>query len=114
MALLVGAIVLTLSVWFAGTAAVPALLLRFSAGAAMAGVYPVGMKLAGSWAVQRQQRWRPLIVSTRSMGIETSACLGSQAWAVTVVPCAWPNWGLVYQAISSRARERSFRFVNQP
>jgi len=77
MALLVGAIVLTLSVWFAGTAAVPALLLRFSAGAAMAGVYPVGMKLAGSWAVQRQQRWRPLIVSTRSMGIETSACLGS-------------------------------------
>ncbi|MFM7607375.1 MAG: MFS transporter, partial [Alphaproteobacteria bacterium] len=119
MALLVGAIVLTLSVWFAGTAAVPgllaeglitpsraawltacvqlgfvfgtlvsavfsladrwparwlflgcamlaagatlaqtlvapagdtALLLRFIAGAAMAGVYPVGMKLAASWA----------------------------------------------------------------
>lgn len=119
MALLVGALVLTLSVWFAGTAAVPALLaeglitpsraawltacvqlgfvfgtlvsavfsladrwparwlflgcaalaavatlaqtlvapagdmallLRFIAGAAMAGVYPVGMKLAASWA----------------------------------------------------------------
>jgi hypothetical protein len=50
MALLVGALVLTLSVWFAGTAAGPALLRRFSAGAAMAGVYPVCMKLAASWA----------------------------------------------------------------
>ena len=51
MAPLVDAIVLTLSVWFAGTSAMPGLLRRFSAGAAMAGVYPAGMKRADSWAV---------------------------------------------------------------
>lgn len=53
MALLVGAIVLTLSVWFAGTAAVPVLLRHFSAGATMAGVYPVCM----SSPLPGQSRW---------------------------------------------------------
>jgi hypothetical protein len=85
---LVGAIVLTLSVWFAGTAAVPALLaavatlaqtlvapasdlallLRFIAGAAMAGVYPVRMKLAASWAKGDLGLLTGLVVGAATLG----------------------------------------------
>jgi len=49
----------------------PALLLRFLAGAAMAGVYPVGMKLASSWARGDLGLLIGIVVGTLTVGSAT-------------------------------------------
>jgi MFS family permease len=70
----------------AGTAAVP--LLRFVTGVCMAGIYPVGMKMAASWAKQDMGMMVGLLVGALTLGSASPHLInafGGVDWRFTVV-----------------------------
>ena len=83
-----------------------ALLLRFIAGAAMAGVYPVGMKLAASWA----KGDLGLLIGLVLFAVVPALC-ALPVWLLPHMEAAWPMGIAALSVMLGAAVERWLFFA---